>query len=163
MSAGLFGRLRRIANDLIDTSDCSIDVGCKPGEIASKRFQPFNGDAPINHLSILPEETGRTTRTDVALVGDAKPGPEDLIKALCGDSTKAMAATYSDGRRASDTVISGGSSRYEAKSCRSILPQTCDTFPRAPSRCQSVQTQACEEISGALGAKRNRDSPIRAE
>src|SRR5690606_2431275 len=37
-SAGLFGRYDRIANELIATSDCLLVVGCKLGEIATKRF-----------------------------------------------------------------------------------------------------------------------------
>lgn len=92
LSAGLFGRYSRIANDLIEASDCLIVVGCKLGEIATKRFQLFNGNTPIIHLESLPEEIGRTTRTDVALVGDAKLGLEDLAEALHGESGKAMAA-----------------------------------------------------------------------
>ena len=92
LSAGLFGRYSRIANDLIETSDCIIVVGCKLGEIATKRFQLFNGDTPIIHLETLPEEIGRTTKTDVALVGDAKLGLEDLADALHSESARAMAA-----------------------------------------------------------------------
>src|SRR5690606_28071277 len=37
LSAGLFGRYSRIANDLIATSDCLLVVGCKLGEIATRR------------------------------------------------------------------------------------------------------------------------------
>lgn len=90
LSVGLFGRYSRIANDLIETSDCLIVVGCKLGEIATKRFQLFNGDKPIIHLETLPEEIGRTTRTDVALVGDARLGLEDLNEALRSESAKAQ-------------------------------------------------------------------------
>ena len=92
LSGGLFGRYSRIANDLIETSDCMIVVGCKLGEIATKRFQLFNSDIPLIHLESLPEEIGRTTTTDVALVGDAKLGLQDLTEALHGESSKAMAA-----------------------------------------------------------------------
>ena len=89
LSAGLFGRFSRIANDLIETSDCLIVVGCKLGEIATKRFQLFDGRAPIIHLEVHPEEVGRTTRTDHALIGDARLGLEDLAAALSDQSTKA--------------------------------------------------------------------------
>src|SRR5262249_4131558 len=34
LNVGLFGRYSRIANDLIEASDCLIVVGCKLGEIA---------------------------------------------------------------------------------------------------------------------------------
>jgi len=92
LSAGLFGRYSRIANDLIETSDCLVVVGCKLGEIATKRFQLFDGSKPIIHLESLPEEIGRTTRADVALVGDAKLGLEDLAEALRDRSARAMSA-----------------------------------------------------------------------
>lgn len=82
LSAGLFGRYSRIANDLITASDCLIAVGCKLGEIATRRFQLFSGSAPLVHLELLPEEIGRTTRADAALVGDARLGLEDLAHAL---------------------------------------------------------------------------------
>ena len=92
LSAGLFGRYSRIANDLIESSDCLIVVGCKLGEIATKRFQLFNDGTPLIHLEALPEEIGRTTRTDFPLVGDARLGLEDLAEALHGESRKAQAA-----------------------------------------------------------------------
>src|SRR5258708_31102509 len=34
----LFGRYSRIANDLVAASDCLIVVGCKLGEIATRRY-----------------------------------------------------------------------------------------------------------------------------
>lgn len=90
LSAGLFGRYSRVANDLIEASDCIIVVGCKLGEIATKRFQLFNGSTPLIHLELLSEEIGRTTGTDVALVGDARLGLEDLNEALWSESQKAI-------------------------------------------------------------------------
>lgn len=92
LSAGLFGRYSRIANDLIETADCLIVAGCKLGEIATKRFQLFNSNAPLIHLEVLAEEIGRTTRTDCPLVGDARLGLEDLADALHEESRKARAA-----------------------------------------------------------------------
>ena len=38
LSVGLFGRYSRIANELIEASDCLLVVGCKLGEIATKRY-----------------------------------------------------------------------------------------------------------------------------
>ena len=38
LNVGLFGRYSRIANDMIEQADCLIVVGCKLGEIATKRF-----------------------------------------------------------------------------------------------------------------------------
>ncbi|MEX0409609.1 thiamine pyrophosphate-binding protein [Aquibium sp. LZ166] len=92
LSIGLFGRYSRIANELIECSDCLIVIGCKLGEIATKRFQLFNGAAPIIHIELLPEEIGRTTRTDHALVGDARLALEDLSAALHGAAATSRAA-----------------------------------------------------------------------
>ena len=95
LSAGLFGRYSRIANDLIERADCLIVVGCKLGEIATRRFQLFDGSVPLIHLEVLPEEIGRTTRCDVPLVGDARLGLEDLAAALDGeDAARAARADY---------------------------------------------------------------------
>ncbi len=89
LSAGLFGRYSRIANDLVETSDCLVVVGCKLGEVATKRYQLFGRRTPVIHLEILPEEVGRTTRTDYPLVGDARNGLEDLAAELHDESKKA--------------------------------------------------------------------------
>lgn len=89
-SAGLFGRYDRIANALVAASDCLLVVGCKLGEIATKRFALIPPGKPLIHIEIVPDEIGRTTRTDVALAGDARLTLEDLAAAL--GSGKAMAA-----------------------------------------------------------------------
>ena len=82
LSAGLFGRYDRIANGLIAKSDCLLVVGCKLGEIATKRFQLIPPGKPLIHVEIDPTEIGRTTRTDVGLAGDAKLTLEALAQAL---------------------------------------------------------------------------------
>jgi acetolactate synthase-1/2/3 large subunit len=82
LSAGLFGRYDRIANALIAASDCLIVVGCKLGEIATKRFALIPPGKPIIHIEIDPHEIGRTTRTDVALPGDARLTLEALSQEL---------------------------------------------------------------------------------
>ncbi len=81
-SAGLFGRYDRIANALIAASDCLIVVGCKLGEIATKRFALIPPGKTVIHIEIDPTEIGRTTRTQVPLAGDAKLALEDLAAAL---------------------------------------------------------------------------------
>ena len=88
LSAGLFGRYDRIANALIGASDCLIVVGCKLGEIATKRFALIPPGKPIIHIEIDATEIGRTTRTEVALVGDARL------------TLQALAAELGDGRAA---------------------------------------------------------------
>jgi acetolactate synthase-1/2/3 large subunit len=82
LSAGLFGRYSRIANELVAASDALIVVGCKLGEIATKRFQLISPDKPVIHIDICPEELGRTTRTSVAMAGDARLALQDLSMAL---------------------------------------------------------------------------------
>lgn len=82
LSAGLFGRYDRIANALIAASDCLIVAGCKLGEIATKRFALIPPGKPIIHIEIEPTEIGRTTRTDVALAGDARLTLEALSAEL---------------------------------------------------------------------------------
>jgi acetolactate synthase I/II/III large subunit len=90
-SAGLFGRYDRIANALIGASDCLLVVGCKLGEIATKRFALMPAGTPVIHVEIDPTEIGRTTRTDVALAGDAKLTLEDLGAALGNGKAAASA------------------------------------------------------------------------
>lgn len=70
LSAGLFGRYDRIANKLIEESDLIFVVGCKLGEIATKRFTVPPRGKRIVHLDLLPEEFGRTTDCALALWGD---------------------------------------------------------------------------------------------
>ena len=81
-SAGLFGRYDRIANGLIAESDCLLVVGCKLGEIATKRFALIPPGKPLIHIEVDPTEIGRTTRTDIGLVGDARLSLLDLAAAL---------------------------------------------------------------------------------
>ncbi len=92
LSAGLFGRYSRIANELIATSDCLLVVGCKLGEIATKRYALPSPTIPLVHLEILAEEIGRCSAAAVALWGDARAGLEDLAEALAEDGRQARAA-----------------------------------------------------------------------
>ena len=86
LSAGLFGRYDRIANKLIEESDLVIVVGCKLGEIATKRYTVPPVGKRIIHLDILAEEFGRTHEPEVALWGDAREGIRDLLTALSSDA-----------------------------------------------------------------------------
>ncbi|HVH75655.1 MAG TPA: thiamine pyrophosphate-binding protein [Stellaceae bacterium] len=92
LSAGLFGRYSRIANELIAAADCLLVVGCKLGEIATKRYALLPHGTPLIHLDVLAEEIGRTHAAEVALWGDAKAGIEDLADALAGDAKSLRAA-----------------------------------------------------------------------
>ncbi|MGV6874349.1 thiamine pyrophosphate-binding protein [Pseudochelatococcus sp. B33] len=82
LSAGLFGRYDRIANKLIDEADLILVIGCKLGEIATKRYTLPPAGSRIIHLDLLPEEFGRTTRCDIALWGDVRATIEELSDML---------------------------------------------------------------------------------
>jgi acetolactate synthase I/II/III large subunit len=92
LSIGLFGRYSRIANELIEASDCLLVVGCKLGEIATKRYALPPESIPLIHLDILAEEIGRCRPASVALWGDARAGLEDLAEALADDADRARPA-----------------------------------------------------------------------
>jgi acetolactate synthase-1/2/3 large subunit len=92
LSVGLFGRYSRIANELIEAADCLLVVGCKLGEIATKRYVLLPERIPLIHLDILAEEIGRCRPATVALWGDARAGLEDLGEALADESRQARAA-----------------------------------------------------------------------
>ncbi len=94
-SAGLFGRYDRIATARGGASDCLIVVGGTLGEIATKRFALIPPGKPVIHVEIEPSEIGRTTRTDVALAGDAKLTLMDLAAALgSGKAAAQSRASY---------------------------------------------------------------------
>lgn len=82
LSVGLFGRYSRIANDLMDEADCLFVIGCKLGEIASKRYELPKAGIPLIHLDIVPEEIERWAKTTVALWGDAKETLTELAPVL---------------------------------------------------------------------------------
>ena len=92
LSVGLFGRYSRIANELIEASDCLVVIGCKLGEIATKRYALPPASIPLIHLDILAEEIGRCRPAQVALWGDARAGLEDLADALADERKRANAA-----------------------------------------------------------------------
>lgn len=82
LSVGLFGRYSRYANELIDSSDCLFAIGCKLGEIATKRYTLLRPDVPLVQLDIAAEEIGRWSSVAIGLWGDARAGLEDLVSAL---------------------------------------------------------------------------------
>ena len=95
LNAGLFGRYDRIANKLIEKSDCLIVVGCKLGEIATKRYSIPGSGKTVIHIDNVAEEMGRTYRPSLKLWADAKAALEDLHQALsrtAGAQKKARAA-----------------------------------------------------------------------
>jgi len=103
LSAGLFGRYSRIANDLIAAADCLLVVGCKLGEIPTKRYALLPRGVPVIHLEIVAEEIGRRHPADIALWGDAQAGLDDLAEAAAGEGKAARAGLAAElGQRMSE-------------------------------------------------------------
>jgi len=92
LSLGLFGRYDRIANGVLADADCVLVVGCKLGEIATKRFTLPPTHVPMIHLDIVAEEIGRCATPDVALWGDAQAGIADLHAELSSTAAPARQA-----------------------------------------------------------------------
>jgi len=137
LSVGLFGRYARIANELIDASDCLIVVGCKLGEIATKRYAIPAPHIPIIHLEIVAEEIGRCHAAEVALWGDARAGIEDLAEALAGDAAQARRARAD----------------YVAEIPHRMAAWEEEASPRLNSRDRPVHmARLCRELNRALPA-----------
>jgi acetolactate synthase-1/2/3 large subunit len=137
LSVGLFGRYARIANELIEGSDCLIVVGCKLGEIATKRYALPPPNIPIIHLEILAEEIGRVRPAAVALWGDARAGLEDLTAALADDAKAARAARAA----------------YLAEIPVRMKAWAEDAAPRLNSRDRPIHmARLCQELNRALPA-----------
>jgi acetolactate synthase-1/2/3 large subunit len=94
LSVGLFGRYSRIANELIEASDCLLVVGCKLGEIATKRYSLPPAGVPLIQLDTKAEEIGLWTSAEVGLWGDAREGLADLGAALSGRAGRPDRTAY---------------------------------------------------------------------
>jgi len=86
LNAGLFGRYDRIANGFIAQADLLVVLGCKLGEIATKRFTVPPSGKTIVHIDIVAEEFGRTAEPALALWGDARETIAGLHAALAADA-----------------------------------------------------------------------------
>ncbi|CAB5513396.1 Acetolactate synthase large subunit [Achromobacter anxifer] len=91
LNAGLFGRYSRIANELIAKADCLFVVGCKLGEVATRRYDLLAGDTPIIHLDIVAEEFDRTTTPALRLWGDVRATLEELGERLGSQAAPSQA------------------------------------------------------------------------
>lgn len=96
LSAGLFGRYDRIANDMIAESDCLLVIGCKLGEIATKRYTVPAPGKTLIHLDCVAEEIGRTYLPSLPLWGDAREGIRDLASALEDRDTPDVRRAWAD-------------------------------------------------------------------
>ena len=92
LSAGLFGRYSRFANELIESSDGLIAVGCKLGEIATQRYSLIPAETPLIHIDIEAAELGRWRQPEVALWADARAALDDLAAELAEDAETGHAA-----------------------------------------------------------------------
>lgn len=99
LSAGLFGRYDRIANGMIEEADLLLVIGCKLGEIATKRYTVPSPGKTIVHLDNLAEEFDRSMPATVRLWGDALGGIADL-DALLAPRRAELRARWGD--RAAD-------------------------------------------------------------
>ena len=81
LSVGVFGRYSRTANELVEESDFLFVVGCKLGELATKRHTLIKPDQFIAQLDVVPEELGSTTAVNIRAVGDAREGLRDVLAA----------------------------------------------------------------------------------
>ncbi|MBM3556866.1 MAG: thiamine pyrophosphate-binding protein [Alphaproteobacteria bacterium] len=130
LNAGLFGRYSRIANDLIDKADLVIAVGCKLGEIATKRYTLPPAGTPIIQLDIVAEEIGRCARADVGLWGDAREGLRDLLAAAKGGPDRAA---------------------WAGEAARRMAAWRAETAPRLASNERPIaMTRLVAEIEAAL-------------
>jgi acetolactate synthase I/II/III large subunit len=138
LSVGLFGRYSRIANELIEASDCLLVIGCKLGEIATKRYALPPASTPLIHLDILAEEIGRCRAAEVALWGDARAGLEDLADALADEKKRASAARAD----------------YVAEIPARMSAWREEAAPRLHSAERPIHmARLCRELNGALPAE----------
>lgn len=93
LSLGVFGRYSRVANDFITGSDCLIVVGCKLGEIATRRYALLPPHVPVVQIDIESAEFGRTGVQGIALWADAAQGLADLNTA-CHPSEATLRARH---------------------------------------------------------------------
>lgn len=88
LSAGLFGRYDRIANSTIEQSDLVITIGCKLGEIATKRYTVPPANARVIQIDSVAEEIGRTREIELGLWGDARETLVALLEVLDGQAAE---------------------------------------------------------------------------
>jgi acetolactate synthase-1/2/3 large subunit len=138
LSAGLFGRYSRIANDLVAAADCLLVVGCKLGEIPTRRYALLPKGVPVIHLDIVAEEIGRCHPADIALWGDARAGLEDLA-AACADDAKRLGAERAG---------------YLAELRARMDKWGEEAAPRLRSQERPINmARLCQELNGAMPAR----------
>ncbi len=114
-SVGLFGRYSRYANELIDEADAILAVGCKFGEIATKRYTLPRPEIPVVHLDVLAEEIGRHHPVHTGLVGDAREGLLDLAEAIRCRGIAGRDELWNDVARLRDEWLDEARPKYESE------------------------------------------------
>ncbi len=74
MALGVVGRFSRTGNDFVEQADVLIVVGCKLGEIVTRRWSLIAPETKIVHIDVDPTEPGRVYRTE-APVWVMRPWP----------------------------------------------------------------------------------------
>ncbi|MGD9997487.1 MAG: thiamine pyrophosphate-binding protein [Ilumatobacteraceae bacterium] len=82
LALGVVGRFSRTGNDFVEQADVLIVVGCKLGEIVTRRWSLIAPDTQIVHIDIDPTEPGRVYRTEAPVWGDAALALADLADAV---------------------------------------------------------------------------------
>ena len=95
LSAGLFGRYDRIANELIAHADCLLVAGCKLGEIATRRFTLIPDGVPLIHLDIVADLAGANCDTIYAQTwnptwGEYNTGSQGHVMMTFENGTRAI-------------------------------------------------------------------------
>lgn len=82
LSAGVFGRFSRFANDLIGEADLLVVIGCKLGEISTNRWSLLPEGVDLVHIDIDPGELGKVYGATVGIWADAASALADLAQAV---------------------------------------------------------------------------------
>ena len=82
LSIGVVGRFSRAGNDFVENADVLIVVGCKLGEIVTRRWSLIPPSTRIVHIDVDPVEPGRVYRTEAPIWGDAALALDDLAQAV---------------------------------------------------------------------------------
>ncbi|WP_432828581.1 thiamine pyrophosphate-dependent enzyme [Dactylosporangium sp. CA-092794] len=117
-------------------------IGCKLGEIATKRYTLPGPGAVIVQLDIVAEEFGRTVQPDVLLWGDALLGVQDLRAGL--EPAAAIGARLAP--RAADVA------RRMARWWESVADRLhCDESPVSVARLMTESDLNYADIARSLG------------
>ncbi|MFC4352614.1 thiamine pyrophosphate-binding protein [Fodinicurvata halophila] len=91
------------AREVIDAADLVLLVGCRAGSVTTERWRhPQAGSCKIVHVDADPGVIGANYRTDVAVIGDARPALKELL-----DRVQSEASDRKDRRATSEQTATG--------------------------------------------------------